>query len=98
MATVIEQEFFLSEILGRRVFVKKKRIGRLSDLAIIETGKLPKVPQVVVSRSLGCPSLTVPWDRVLLISNQEIVLDISEDTMAQFERAPQENLSLREDP
>jgi magnesium transporter len=97
MATVIEQEFFLSEILGRRVFAKKKRIGRLSDLAIVETGKLPEVTQVVVSRSFGYPPLTVPWDRVLLISNQEVVLDISEDTMAQFERAPQENLILLQD-
>jgi CBS domain-containing protein len=96
MATVIEQEFFLSEILGRRVFVKKKRIGRLSDLAIIETGKLPEVTQVIVSRSFGYASLTVPWDRVRLISNQEIVLDIGED-LAQFERAPHENLILLQD-
>src|ERR1700682_2015774 len=98
MATVIEQEFFLSEILGRRVFVKKKRIGRLSDLAIVETGKLPEVTQVVVSRSFGYPPLTVPWDRVVLISNQEIVLDISEDTMTQLDRSPQENLLLVQDP
>jgi magnesium transporter len=96
MATVIEQEFYLSEILGRRVFVKKKRIGRLSDLAIVETGKLPEVTQVIVSRSFGYASLTVPWDRVKLISNQEIVLDIGED-LAQFERAPQENLILLQD-
>src|ERR1700737_769594 len=97
MATVIEQEFFLSEILGRRVFVKKRRIGRLSDLAIVETGKLPEVTQLVVSRSFGYPPLTVPWDRVVLISNQEIVLDIGEDAMAQLERAPQENLILLHD-
>src|ERR1700681_441621 len=97
MATVIEQEFFLSEILGRRVFVKKRRIGRLSDLAIIETGKLPEVTQLVVSRSFGYPPLTVPWDRVVLISNQEIVLDVSEENLAQFERAPQENLILLQD-
>jgi magnesium transporter len=97
MATVIEQEFFLSEILGRQVFAKKKRIGRLSDLAIVETGKLPEVTQVVVSRSFGFPPLTVPWDRVRLISNQEIVLDIAEDTLAQFERAPHENLILLQD-
>jgi magnesium transporter len=96
VATVIEQEFFLSEILGRRVFVKKKPIGRLSDLAIVETGKLPEVTQVVVSRSFGYAPLTVPWDRVRLISNQEIVLDISED-LAQFERAPQEHLILLHD-
>src|SRR5580658_8365312 len=97
MATVIEQEFFLSEILGRRVFVRKKKIGRLGDLAIVETGKLPEVTQVVVSRSFGFPPLTVPWDRVRLISNQEIVLDIGEDAVAQFERPPQENLILLQD-
>jgi magnesium transporter len=96
VATVIEQEFFLSEILGRRVFVKKKPIGRLSDLAIVETGKLPEVTQLVVARSFGYPPLTVPWDRVRLISNQEIVLDIGED-MAQYERAPQEHLILLHD-
>ncbi len=96
MATVIEQEFFLSEILGRRVFVKKRPIGRLSDLAIAETGKLPEVTYVVVSRSFGYPPLTVPWDRVRLISNQEIVLDIGEE-MSQFERAPQDNLILLQD-
>ena len=97
MATVIEEEFFLSEILGRRVFVKKRLIGRLSDLAIVETGKLPEVTQVVVSRSFGYPPLTVPWDRVRLISNHEIVLDLSEDDLAQFERAPQANLILLQD-
>jgi len=97
MATVIEQEFFLSEILGRRVFAKKKPIGRLSDLAIIETGKLPEVTHVIVSRSFGYPTLTVPWDRVRLISNQEVVLDIGEDALAQFERTPQENLILLHD-
>src|ERR1039457_5019223 len=96
MAVVMEQEFFLSEILGRRVFVKKNRIGRLSDLAIVETGKLPEVTHVVVSRPFGYPPLTVPWDRVRLISNVEIVLDIGED-MAQFERAPQEQLILLKD-
>src|SRR6202165_1516104 len=97
MATVIEQEFFLSEILGRRVFLKKKRIGRLSDLAIVETGKLPEVTQVVVARPYGYPALTIPWDRVLLISNHEVVLDLPEDALPQFERAPQENLILLHD-
>ena len=97
MATVIEPEFFLSEILDRRVYVKKKRIGRLGDLAIVETGKLPEVTHVIVSRSFGYPSLMVPWDRVLLISNEEIVLDISEESMTQYEGAPQANAILLQD-
>jgi CBS domain-containing protein/flagellar motility protein MotE (MotC chaperone) len=97
VVTVLEHEFFLSEILGRRVFVKKHRIGRLSDLAIVETGKLPEVKHVVVARPFGYPALTIPWDKVLLISNNEVVLDIDEEMMAQFERAPQENLILLRD-
>ena len=97
MVTVLEHEFFLSEVLGRRVFAKTKRIGRLSDLAIIETGKLPEVTQVVVARPYGYPALTIPWDKVLLISNHEVVLDLADENLAQFERAPQEHLILLHD-
>ena len=97
MVTVLEHEFYLSEILDRRVFAITKRIGRLSDLAIIETGKLPEVTQVVVDRPYGYPALTIPWDKVLLISNHEVVLDIAEDNLAPFERAPQEHLILLHD-
>jgi magnesium transporter len=97
VVTVLEHEFYLSEILDRRVFAKTKRIGRLSDLAIIETGKLPEVTQVVVDRPYGYPALTIPWDKVLLISNHEVVLDIAEESLVQFERAPQENLILLHD-
>jgi magnesium transporter len=97
VVTVLEHQFYLSEILDRGVFVKKQRIGRLSDLAIVETGKLPEVTHVVVSRSFGYPALTVPWDKVLLISNNEVVLDIGAEMMAQFEQAPQETLILLHD-
>jgi magnesium transporter len=97
VVTVLEHEFFLGEILGRRVFVRKHRIGRLADLAIVETGKLPEVTHVVVNRPFGYPPLTIPWDRVVLISNQEVVLDLDEGAVAQFERPPQENLILLHD-
>jgi magnesium transporter len=97
VVTILEHEFFLSEILNRRVFVKRHQIGRLSDLAIVETGKLPEVTQVVVARPYGYPALTIPWDKVLLISNHEVVLDIAEENLAQFERAPQEHLILLHD-
>ncbi len=97
MVTVLEHEFYLSEILDRRVFAKTKRIGRLSDLAITETGKLPEVTQVTVNRPYGYPALTVPWDKVLLISNHEVVLDIAEESLSQYERAPQQHLILLHD-
>jgi magnesium transporter len=97
VVTVLQSEFFLSEILDRRVFARTRQIGRLNDLAIVETGKLPEVTQLVVTRPYGHPALTVPWDKVLLISNHEVVLDLGEDALAQFERAPQENLILLHD-
>jgi CBS domain-containing protein len=97
VVTVLEHEFYLSEILDRRVFVRKHQIGRLSDLAIVETGKLPEVTHVIVSRRFGYPPLTVPWEKVRLISNNEVVLDIDEKATAPFERAPHENLILLHD-
>jgi CBS domain-containing protein len=97
MVTVLQSQFFLGEILGRGVFIKKRRLGRLSDLAIIETSKLPEVTHVVVTRSFGYPALTVPWERVLLISDNEIVLDIDDQDLAPYERPAQENLILLHD-
>src|SRR5215472_8413299 len=94
MVTVLAQEFFLTEILGRRVFLKRRRVGTLGDLAIVETGRLPEVSHLLVSRSYGYPTLTVPWDKVLLISNTEIALDIDETAMSQYERVPSDGLIL----
>ena len=51
MVTVLAQEFFLTEILGRRVFLKRRRVGTLGDLAIVETGRLPEVSHLLVSRN-----------------------------------------------
>lgn len=75
MVAVLEREFFVSEILGRKVYFKTQRVGRLKDLVIVETGKLPEVSHLVVARSFGYPSLLLPWDKVSLISNTEIVVD-----------------------
>lgn len=78
MVKVIEKEFFLSEILTRNVYLKTKRVGRLDDLVIVETGKLPEVTHIIVGRSFGYPSLLLPWNKISLISNTEIVADIGD--------------------
>jgi magnesium transporter len=75
MVAVHEHQFFLSEILGRKVFFKTERVGRLHDVVIVETGKLPEVSHIVVGRPFGYPALLVPWDKVSLISVTEIVID-----------------------
>ncbi|MBF0422513.1 MAG: magnesium transporter [Magnetococcales bacterium] len=92
MVTILEKEFFLSEIIGRKVYLKTARVGKLADLVIVETGKLPEISHLVVSRSFGYPSLLLPWDRISLISNTEIVADV--EHIADFERPPPESAIL----
>ncbi len=92
MAAILEHKFFLSEIIGRRVYLKTERVGRLTDMVIVETGKLPEVTHFVVSRPFGYPSLLLPWDKLTLISNTEIVFDVQ--TPAEYERLPAEGSIL----
>ena len=92
MAVVLEQKFFLSEIIDRNVYLKTERIGRLSDMVIVETGKLPEVSHFVVSRSYGYPSLLLPLDKLTLISNTEIVFDVTGP--AEYERLPPDGAIL----
>ena len=92
MVAVLEKEFFLSEILGRKVYLKSERVGRLEDFVIVETGKLPEVSHIVVGRSFGYPSLLLPWDKISLISNTEIVADV--DNIADYEKPVPESAIL----
>ena len=77
MVTVLDREFFLSEIVGRRIYLKSKSIGKLKDLVIQENaGKIPEVTHLLVQRPYGDPHLLLPWDKITLISNTEIVSEI----------------------
>ena len=97
MVSVLEDDFFISEILGRKVFLRQHRIGKLDDLGITETGRLPTVSYLIVRRPYGYPSLTVPWENVLMISNTEVVLDLGSAPSADFERLPPEGIVLLKD-
>jgi CBS domain-containing protein/sporulation protein YlmC with PRC-barrel domain len=78
MVTVLDREFFLSEIVGRRIYLKSKSIGKLKDLVIQENaGKIPEVTHLLVQRPYGDPHLLLPWDKITLISNTEIVSEIT---------------------
>jgi CBS domain-containing protein/sporulation protein YlmC with PRC-barrel domain len=90
MVAILEQEFFLSEFIGRRVYLTSKRIGKLKDLVIQEhTGKIPEVTHLLVHRPYGDPPLLLPWERISLISNTEIVSDVTDSD--QFILDPEAN-------
>jgi magnesium transporter len=79
MVAILEQEFFLSEFIGRRIYQKSKKIGKLKDLVIQEhVGKIPEITHLLVHRPFGDPPLLLPWDKVSLISNTEVVSDIAD--------------------
>ena len=95
MVAMLERECFLSEILGRRVFIRTNHVGRLGDVAIVETGKLPEVSHFIVERSFGYPSLLVPWSKVSLISNTEII--VGDGEVETYESASHEGHILLKD-
>jgi len=90
-----DQVFFLSRVIGARVMLRGKKIGTLSDLVILETGKVPEVKQVVVTRPFGKPPLTIPWEKVASMGNRELDVDISD--VKDFEAEPPENAVLLRD-
>jgi CBS domain-containing protein/sporulation protein YlmC with PRC-barrel domain len=88
MVAVVEPEFFLSEVIRRRVYRHSEKVGRLQDLVIVETGKLPEVVQLVINRPYGQPALLVPWDKVVVISTNEIAIDVESLEAYQTPPAP----------
>ena len=62
-----DKDYRMSALMGAKVYNHEKKIGRLSDLMIIETGKLPEVKNLVITRPFGDPSLLVPWDHVTVL-------------------------------
>ncbi|MDA8420243.1 MAG: PRC-barrel domain-containing protein, partial [Pseudomonadota bacterium] len=76
MATIMTAAFYLSEIIGRKIYLGARRLGKLHDLVIVETTKLPEVTHIVVARPFGHHVLLVPWDRVVVITETEIVVDL----------------------
>jgi predicted transcriptional regulator len=90
-----DRKFLLSEMLGAKVYLHEKKIGSLSDLMIVETGKIPEVVNFVITRPFGDPPLLVPWERMVSLEPQHLVLDI--DDLKRFESSPPEDAILLRD-
>jgi len=58
----IEKAFFLSEILGKKVFWNGNAIGTLDDLAVNAAEMFPAVTHIVVERSFGSKNLVIPFE------------------------------------
>jgi magnesium transporter len=92
--TIPEQAYFLSEILGARVLMADKKIGKLSDMVIKENGTLPVVTNLCVSMPFG-EHVVVAWEWVDRITSKEICLKVND--IKSFPNEPDENAVLLRD-
>jgi magnesium transporter len=90
-----DRKFLLSEMLGAKVILREKKIGSLSDLMIVETGKLPEVRNFVITRPFGDPPLLIPWERMVTLEPQQLVIDV--DDLKKLENSPPEDAILLRD-
>jgi magnesium transporter len=90
-----DRKFLLSELLGAKVFLREKKIGSLSDMMIVETGKLPEVRNFVITRPFGDPSLLIPWELMVSLEPEKLVIDV--DDLKKYEKSPPEDAILLRD-
>ncbi len=91
----MDEPLRLSSLLGARILLKGKKLGKLTDLMIVETGKLPEVKNLIISRPFGDPSLLVPWERVKTFAPGPCEIEI--DEIKKFEATPPEDAILLAD-
>ncbi|HLP44301.1 MAG TPA: CBS domain-containing protein [Candidatus Kapabacteria bacterium] len=71
-----EQYFYLTEIVGAKVFLHGKKIGKLADIIVVEKKQVPEVTHFYISRPFGNPALVVPRSNVISISGKEVHIEI----------------------
>jgi len=92
---LIEETYFLSDIIGARVFNHGEKIGRLHDIAISEQDKLPRATHFIVHRPFGYKPLLIIWDRIKGIDPRGIIVDL--ESVEQYEGEPAESQVLLND-
>jgi CBS domain-containing protein len=72
----VEKRYFLTELIGARAYVQGKKVGKLTDVIVVDQGKLAEVTHFQIGRPFGDPPLIVPQQNVRSLSRREIILDI----------------------
>jgi CBS domain-containing protein len=72
----VEKRYFLTELIRARAYVQGKKIGKLTDVIVVDQGKLAEVTHFQISRPFGDPALLVPQQKVRSLGPREITVDI----------------------
>jgi CBS domain-containing protein len=72
----VEKRYFLTELIGARAYLQGKKIGKLTDVVVVDQGKLAEVTHFQIGRPFGDPALLVPQQKVRSLGPREITLDV----------------------
>ena len=89
------QDFLLTDIIGVDVVLNGKRIGKLSDIVVVDRDKVAEVTDIIVTRPFGNHSLIVPWPKVKSMTAKVIVIDL--ENVTKYEAEPPEGSILLKD-
>ncbi len=95
LSSSLRKVYFLTQILDSKVWIKDRKIGRLADVVIVDSGKLAEVTHIVVARPFGYPPLVVPIEKVTEMDGRHIVIEI--EGAEQYEGAPKPEAVLLKD-
>lgn len=84
----VEQIVYLNELIGAKVSVNGKIIGRFNDIVIRDGDVAAEVTHLQVTRPFGNPSLLIPWEKVKSITTKEVVIDIDDPQKYEAEVGP----------
>jgi DNA-directed RNA polymerase subunit F len=85
--------FYLTEIIGTKVFFNGERIGKLADMIIVEKGMpIPHITHLYVTRPFGESSLIVPLDKILTMTPQAITVEL--ESITRYEGIPASDAML----
>jgi CBS domain-containing protein len=72
----VEKRYFLTELIGARAYLRGKKIGKLTDVIVVDQGKLAEVTHFQISRPFGDPALLVPQQKAQSLDPRGITVDI----------------------
>ena len=93
--TQVGRFYFLTQILGVKVFWQGKEIGYLHDVLIVDNGNLAEVTHFLIARPFGRPAFYVPLEKIVSMDAKKIVLDI--ESVEKYLIQPKTDLILLKD-
>jgi CBS domain-containing protein len=71
----VEEVFFLTDLLGTRVYLNGRKVGKLKDMVALDQGKVAEVTHFQIARPFGAAPLLVPFAKVRSFSPREIIVE-----------------------